>query len=494
MRKLAFVFLLPFLFSGCASVPMESAPQSQLAKQFNPPSNGKAGLYIYRLGAFGGGDSGFQHTHDLWVDGKCIGASAPGVFFYEEVPGDMGHIISTESIFAPNHLLIHTKSGRNYFVRQYMTSAAYLELVDEARGRAKVEKLEMATKGNCRSIGVTDVYASDPNLQQLLIVPDANDAARSPYFQDKFAQYKDARERYQSYLADAAVQQRAILALQRDVIAARNRYDQEWREVLAQFDSGTVSKHEAEERLKEIHARLERSKQTVADTRKSVNAQREQVRQAMQVERELSMVAAKTLTRMIVAEKTPLQMSSYLRPELDKEFLKQKLKEVTMDEEQTGQIENQWDSHVAAQKQVLSDLYDSDKGKGTPTLTSQQRERSNEDFTPSRNQNMSNDQQVQPEAAAQQRQESKNVGSKTIESFPNASPRTKARKEQKIVANNKQLLEKNKKVVQGGIMEVEKRLESHFDQADQDLKNLYDADKDKEARRQQERSARALEF
>ncbi len=42
-----------FLF-GCASVPMESKEASLQAKQFNPPSEGKAGLYIYREGGVGG--------------------------------------------------------------------------------------------------------------------------------------------------------------------------------------------------------------------------------------------------------------------------------------------------------------------------------------------------------------------------------------------------------------------------------------------------------
>jgi len=149
MRTLALALFVSFLFAGCASVPMESAQQSQLAKQFNPPANGNAALYIYRSGSLGG-----ALKKDLWVDGKCIGESAPNVFFYEEVPGNMEHKISTESEFSPNALSIYTESGKNYFVRQYIkmgvfVGGANLELVDEAKGRAEVEKLEMATKGNC---------------------------------------------------------------------------------------------------------------------------------------------------------------------------------------------------------------------------------------------------------------------------------------------------------------------------------------------------------
>ena len=119
MRKFVLAFLLPFLFAGCVSVPMESAQQSELAKQFNPPSHGKAGLYIYRSGPFGP-----LERRDVWVDGKCIGASAPNTFFYEEIQGDSTHGISSQ--LEPSHLSkmahfsFYAISGENYFVRQYI--------------------------------------------------------------------------------------------------------------------------------------------------------------------------------------------------------------------------------------------------------------------------------------------------------------------------------------------------------------------------------------
>ena len=149
MRAFVLAFFVSFLFAGCASVPMESGQQSQLAKQFNPPPNGDAGLYIYRSGSFGGALKKY-----VWVDGECIGASAPNVFFYKEVRGDVKHDLSTDSEFSPNHLSIYTESGKNYFVRQYIkmgvfVGGANLELVDEEKGKAEVEKLEMAIKGNC---------------------------------------------------------------------------------------------------------------------------------------------------------------------------------------------------------------------------------------------------------------------------------------------------------------------------------------------------------
>jgi hypothetical protein len=135
--------------SGCASVPMETKEQGEMAKKFNPPAEGSAGLYIYRSGSFGG-----ALKKDIWVNGKCIGETAPNVFFYEEVKGDSEHKVSTESEFSPNDLLVNTETGKNYFVRQYIKMGVFVggagvELVDENKGKGEVRKLKMATKGSC---------------------------------------------------------------------------------------------------------------------------------------------------------------------------------------------------------------------------------------------------------------------------------------------------------------------------------------------------------
>lgn len=137
------------LLSGCASVPMESKEQSDMAKKFSPPSDSNAGLYLYRSGHFGG-----ALKKDLWVDGECIGETAPNVFFYEEVEGDEEHTISTESEFSPNDLLVKTESGKNYFIRQYIKMGAFVggagvELVSQDKGQEEVSSLEMASKGTC---------------------------------------------------------------------------------------------------------------------------------------------------------------------------------------------------------------------------------------------------------------------------------------------------------------------------------------------------------
>ena len=147
--KLTLAVFTMLLLVGCASVPMEDREKSVMAKKFTPPTGDKAGLYIYRSGSFGG-----ALKKDVWVDGVCIGETAPNVFFYEEVTGGIEHKVSTESEFSPNDLLLKADSGQNYFVRQYIklgvfVGGAGVELVDGEKGKEEVSKLELAKKGSC---------------------------------------------------------------------------------------------------------------------------------------------------------------------------------------------------------------------------------------------------------------------------------------------------------------------------------------------------------
>lgn len=149
IRKIVLITLVSALVAGCASVPMEGVDSTVEAQKFNPPSEGSSGLYIYRSSSFGG-----ALKKDIWIDEKCIGETAPNIFFYEEVEGDKEHKISTESEFSPNDLLISTKSGMLYFIRQYIkfgvfVGGAGLEIVDEEEGKKQVGGLKMAAKGTC---------------------------------------------------------------------------------------------------------------------------------------------------------------------------------------------------------------------------------------------------------------------------------------------------------------------------------------------------------
>lgn len=137
------------LFSGCSSVPLEPNEVSARAKAFNPPSEGKAGLYVYR-------DSfvGQALKKDVYINNKCLGETVNKVFFYQSVEGNKEHTISTESEFSANELSIKTDSGKNYYVRQYIKMGVFvggagLEVVDEEKAQKAISKLKMAIKGTC---------------------------------------------------------------------------------------------------------------------------------------------------------------------------------------------------------------------------------------------------------------------------------------------------------------------------------------------------------
>ena len=141
--------LLVALFSGCSTVPLEPKEVADQAKSFSTPSEGNAGLYVYR-------DSfvGQALKKDVFIDDKCLGETANGIFFYESIKGDMEHKLSTESEFSANELSFKTNSGKNYYVRQYIKMGVFvggagLEEVDEKEAQEAISKLDMAKKGIC---------------------------------------------------------------------------------------------------------------------------------------------------------------------------------------------------------------------------------------------------------------------------------------------------------------------------------------------------------
>lgn len=145
----AALMLISVIFTGCASVKMESKDASDKLKQFGAPSAGNAGLYLYRDSSFGA-----ALKKDIQVDGKCVGESAPNVFFHTEVAGGKVHVISTESEFSPNTLALMMDAGKNYFIRQYIkmglfVGGADLEAVSEEKGKMAVAQLELAAGGKC---------------------------------------------------------------------------------------------------------------------------------------------------------------------------------------------------------------------------------------------------------------------------------------------------------------------------------------------------------
>jgi len=149
--KIASVFALTasLLIAGCASVNMATKEESAKAKEFNQPSAGNAGVYIYRNSFVGK-----ALKKDIWIDGKCIGESAPDVFFYAEVEGGKAHKIDTESEFSPNTLELMFAAGKNYFIRQFIkigvfVGGAGLEQIPEEQGKKDIAELGMAKPGSC---------------------------------------------------------------------------------------------------------------------------------------------------------------------------------------------------------------------------------------------------------------------------------------------------------------------------------------------------------
>jgi len=150
MKKLISAVLIicsVLLLFGCASVKMASKEEDTALKKFEMPSEGKAGLYIYRNSFLG------QALYkDLYVDSVFIGETANGVYFYLQIlPGI--HTISTESEFGENSVSFEAEEGKNYFAEQYVKAGVFvggagIEMVDESVGMQQVLDCELAERQN----------------------------------------------------------------------------------------------------------------------------------------------------------------------------------------------------------------------------------------------------------------------------------------------------------------------------------------------------------
>ena len=121
IKKIVLACAVVTLVTGCASVPMESGEASNQAKKFNAPSQGKAGVYVYRTSG-----AGTALKKDILIDGNCLGETAPNVFFYDEVAGNVEHTVATESEFSANEIKLVMQAGINYFIRQYIKLGVFV--------------------------------------------------------------------------------------------------------------------------------------------------------------------------------------------------------------------------------------------------------------------------------------------------------------------------------------------------------------------------------
>lgn len=108
-----FCILICSLFMvGCNSVPLADSELSVKAKEFKTDED-KANLYVFRRNQFVGG----ALKKAIWIDGLYVGRLKVGTFLLEKVePGE--HLISTESEFGNNQVLLNMQPGTNYFLEQ----------------------------------------------------------------------------------------------------------------------------------------------------------------------------------------------------------------------------------------------------------------------------------------------------------------------------------------------------------------------------------------
>lgn len=89
------------------------ADEEKIAKNFTIKDKTKSQIYIYRPNHI----YGSWVKKRVWIDGKSVGDIVSGSFTLTVVnPGY--HVVSTRSEFGNNHILVKTKSGHNYFVKQ----------------------------------------------------------------------------------------------------------------------------------------------------------------------------------------------------------------------------------------------------------------------------------------------------------------------------------------------------------------------------------------
>lgn len=110
MKKI-FSLALVGLLVGCSSNPVNNQNLSLIT-----PSNGKAGIYIYR------GDNN-KYQKDTWINGQCASRTTQNSYVYKEV--DPGVVtVSTEGQFKNGHIKLNVEPGKLYFFEQTVTVGA----------------------------------------------------------------------------------------------------------------------------------------------------------------------------------------------------------------------------------------------------------------------------------------------------------------------------------------------------------------------------------
>lgn len=112
LLSLVFVIASSLLCTACIG-DYAGADEEKIAKTFTVKDKSKSQIYIYRPNHL----YGSWVKKRVWIDGKSVGDIVSGSFTATLVdPGY--HVVSTRSEFGNNHILVKTKKGHNYFVKQ----------------------------------------------------------------------------------------------------------------------------------------------------------------------------------------------------------------------------------------------------------------------------------------------------------------------------------------------------------------------------------------
>lgn len=167
MKKYLLVLSLTvaWLFTGCTSVELASSSDSEKAKEFNIEDSSKSQLYVYRPNHF----VGQALKKAIWIDGLYVGQLMKHTFLVEQIePGE--HVISTESEFGNNQILINTEANKNYFVRQNIklgvfVGGASIHEVSEEKGMEDVKKCDLIEPQRKESVNINPADIEKARLE-----------------------------------------------------------------------------------------------------------------------------------------------------------------------------------------------------------------------------------------------------------------------------------------------------------------------------------------
>lgn len=137
--------------SYCAFVPMASEDEDWEAKEFRPPAEGKAKIYVVRRYTF-------EHEikYEILLDGKAAGALAPRTYVVLEVDPGLHHLLAQNGEGQPVQL--NASTGKTYYVKytlpfSFSLRRGKLAMADEKTGQSLVRHSQRAV-ASAPSFGV----------------------------------------------------------------------------------------------------------------------------------------------------------------------------------------------------------------------------------------------------------------------------------------------------------------------------------------------------